>query len=254
MLSIKQLRFAWLNQADDCLQLDNLTVAAGEHIGIVGNNGAGKSTLLKLLAGLLKPRQGQIQWHSQTLATLSARERCQLVGILLQEPEQQLLYSDIASEIGLVLRQQRLSRDAIATRVNAVISQLGLSDVAEQHPLDLDAGQRRLVTLAGVLVAEPALLLLDEPSRDFDRHHLALLEQQLAAQQQQGRCIISISHDLDFVARNCDRVWHLDRGQLLACGEPMPTLSHPSLQQDTMLAAPTLWSLRRQLSPHFDKG
>ncbi|QIZ78716.1 energy-coupling factor ABC transporter ATP-binding protein [Ferrimonas lipolytica] len=247
MLQLEPLRFSWPDCENDCLHLPKLTIKPGQHVGLVGDNGAGKSTLIKLIAGLLQPRRGHVLWQQQAIDKIPAQQRCGLIGILFQEPENQLLHSRVDNEVNLVMKQLGWPQSKIERHRSDILAQLELTQYAQCHPLDLDAGKRRMVTLASIAVAQPAILLLDEPSRDFDRHNLALLEQFLAEQRQRGTTIINISHDLEFVARNCDRVLHLQQGKITADGTPVQTLSHPALQACTELPSPSLWSLRHQL-------
>ncbi|EJD6474587.1 ATP-binding cassette domain-containing protein [Providencia rettgeri] len=247
MLQLKNLSYRWPSSTIDNIQSLSLSIHPGEWVALVGDNGAGKSTLLRLLAGLLRPTQGDIQLDSQPLNLLSSPQRANHIGILFQEAEKQIFHSCVRDEIAFGLKRQRYHKRDIHARVQQALEICHLVDVADKHPLDLHAGQRRMVAVACLEAVSPTLLLLDEPSRDFDAFWLRKFEHWLTLQREKGVTVVSISHDLDFVARHFQRVLHLSNGELIADGQPTEILSHPELQVESPLPAPTLTSLSQQL-------
>ncbi|MFB2862261.1 energy-coupling factor ABC transporter ATP-binding protein [Aeromonas sp. MdU4] len=224
MLSFDHLCFSWAPD-HPCLNDISLQIASGEQVAIVGDNGAGKSTLLRLAAGLLAPTSGTVSWQQQALSAQQALARAKQIGFLFQESERQLFHSRVDEEIAFGLRLQKRPREEIRARVAAALEQCELTPWAATHPLDLDAGQRRMVAVACLHAMQPVLLLLDEPSRDFDPHWLAILEQWLASERLKGTTILAISHDAEFVRRNFTTLIELKAGHLVAHG---PTAEHLS--------------------------
>lgn len=247
MLQLENLGFRWPNSTVDNICSLTLSISPGESVALVGDNGAGKSTLLRLLAGLLPPTSGHIHLDNQSLQSLSAPQKANQIGILFQEAEKQIFHSRVHDEIAFGLKRQKLSKSEIQTRVLQSLEVCHLFDVADKHPLDLHAGQRRMVAVSCLDVVSPKLLLLDEPTRDFDALWMHKFEDWLALQRAKGVTIVTISHDLDFVARHFQRVLHLSNGKLIADGKPEDILIHPELQAESLLPAPTLMSLSRQL-------
>lgn len=247
MLHLDSLTYRWPSSSIDNIKSLSLSISEGEWVALVGDNGAGKSTLLRLLAGLLQPTSGSILLNNQALDSLSTPLRANHIGILFQEAEKQIFHSRVCDEVAFGLKRQKYSKKEKQIRTLQALEACGLADIADKHPLDLHAGQRRMVAVACLEVVSPQLLLLDEPSRDFDGYWMHKFEQWLTMQREKGVTVVSISHDLDFVARHFQRVLHLSNGQLIADGIPATILSHPELQVDSLLPAPTLISLNHQL-------
>lgn len=248
MLQLNNLSYRWPSSNIDNISDLSFNLHAGEWVALVGDNGAGKSTLLRLLAGLLSPTFGSVLLNGQVIAQLPASQRANQVGILFQEAEKQIFHSTVKSEVAFGLKRQKLAKEVIAERVHCALEICHLADVADKHPLDLHAGQRRMVAVACLEAVSPPLLLLDEPSRDFDALWTKRFENWLNLQRGKGTSIIAISHDFDFVARQFERVLHLSSGRLIGDGTPVDILSHPVLQQTSELPAPTLISLSKTLA------
>lgn len=249
MLSFDRLCFSWAPD-NPCLHDITLQIASGEQVAIVGDNGAGKSTLLRLAAGLLAPTSGTVSWQQQDLCEQRALARASQIGFLFQESERQLFHSRVDDEIAFGLRLQKRPGEEIRARVAAALAQCELTAWAASHPLDLDAGQRRMVAVACLHAMQPELLLLDEPSRDFDPHWLAILERWLASERAKGTTIVAVSHDAEFVRRNFTTLVELKAGRLVAHGPAAERLSALNgYHQDEKSSALLLATLARAEHP-----
>lgn len=216
MLILNQVDFRWPGAPTPCLNDISLQLSAGEWLALTGDNGAGKSTLLRVMAGLLSPESGTITLHNSPIAQLKNRERATLIGVLFQEAENQIFHSNVAEEVAFGLRLQKMPEVEVAQRTADALQLCQLTDVAEAHPLDLHTAQRRMVAVASLEAMAPAILMLDEPSRDFDAHWLAVFENWLAVCRQRGTSVVAISHDSRFTQRHFARVVRLENGQLRA--------------------------------------
>lgn len=216
MLILNQVGFRWPGAPTPCLNDISLQLSAGEWLALTGDNGAGKSTLLRVMAGLLSPESGTITLHDSPIAQLKNRERATMIGVLFQEAENQIFHSNVAEEVAFGLRLQKLPQVEVAQRTADALQLCQLTDVAEAHPLDLHTAQRRMVAVASLEAMAPAILMLDEPSRDFDAHWLAVFENWLAVCRQRGTSVVAISHDSRFTQRHFARVVRLENGQLRA--------------------------------------
>ena len=214
MLTLNQVTYRWPNASYNCLHNISLNLNAGEWLALTGDNGAGKSTLLRIMAGLLPPSSGTITLSDRSIAQLKNRERAKVLGVLFQEAENQIFHSKVVEEVAFGLRLQKRPAAEIAQRTAAALQLCQLADVADAHPLDLHTAQRRMVAVASLEAMAPALLLLDEPSRDFDAHWLAIFENWLAVCRARGTSVVAISHDVAFTQRNFSRVVRLETGQL----------------------------------------
>ncbi|OAT46636.1 ATPase component of queuosine-regulated ECF transporter energizing module [Proteus hauseri ATCC 700826] len=247
MLQLDKITYRWSEDESPCISQLSLTLNKGEWVTLVGDNGAGKSTLLRLAAGLLKPEQGTVRLNEQNLSHIKAAQRACQIGVLFQEPERQIFHSTVKDEILFGLKQRKIPKVEKEHLLNETLELCGLTDVANIHPLDLHAGQRRMVAVASLSIVSPQLLLLDEPTRDFDAYWLKKFEHWLNIQKKQGTSVLAISHDLDFSARHFRRIIHLSAGQLIADGAPEQVLINPTLQPPSVLPAPTLYSLSKRL-------
>lgn len=215
MLTLTEVNYRWPGASDDCLRAISLEIKTGEWLALTGDNGAGKSTLLRVMAGLLSPSSGSVLLQGRPIAQLKNRERANVFGVLFQEAENQLFHSKVSDEVAFGLRLQKRPPYEVAQRTSAALHLCQLDDVADAHPLDLHTAQRRMVAVASLEAMAPAILLLDEPSRDFDAHWLAVFENWLAVCRQRDTSVVAISHDAAFTQRHFPRVVRLEQGQLL---------------------------------------
>lgn len=176
MLTLNKISYRWPGAATDCLCDISLQLKQGEWLALTGDNGAGKSTLLRVMAGLLTPTAGTVMLQQQAMKNLKNRQRAAKVGVLFQEAENQLFHSTVADEIAFGLKLQKFPADEITQRTHAALQCCQLADTANSHPLDLHSAQRRMVAVACLEALSPPLLLLDEPSRDFDENWLSVFE------------------------------------------------------------------------------
>ncbi|HGY1167268.1 TPA: ABC transporter ATP-binding protein [Citrobacter braakii] len=215
MLTLNQVTYRWPNANEDCLRDISLVLREGEWLALTGDNGAGKSTLLRVMAGLLPPSSGEITLQNMPIAQLKNRERAKILGVLFQEAENQIFHSKVAEEVAFGLRLQKRPATEIAQRTTAALQLCGLEDVADAHPLDLHTAQRRMVAVASLEALAPSILLLDEPSRDFDTHWLSIFENWLSVCRKRGTSAVAISHDATFTQRHFASVVRLESGQLI---------------------------------------
>jgi len=245
-LSFEAVSFSW--EADHPLLKElTLEIAPNECVALVGRNGAGKSTLFKLACGLNKPERGRVRIGTLNTAEARAPQLAKQVALMFQEAERQICHERVAAEVGFAPRLAGHDAAEVRRRVAQALELTGLSERKDSHPLDLNAGERRMLTLASLIAQDTALILLDEPTRDFDAPLMARFETWMNAARDEGRAILFISHDLDFVARHASRVLHLSSGSIIANGPAVEVLNHPDLQGARSMAAPTLPALCRAL-------
>jgi energy-coupling factor transport system ATP-binding protein len=212
LLRIRNLDFRWKGRSEPLLRSLNAELRVGERAALVGPNGAGKSTLMRLCAGLLAPERGEVLLGDAPVLAMRPKERAARVGFLFQDAERQIFHSTVAEEVLFSLRDEALSPGERMERLNAALCATGLRGKEKKHPLDLNAAERRMVAVASIAVRGAELLLLDEPSRDFDPQWRELFEEWLRGQ---NAAVLAISHDPDFVERLFPRVWSLNEGWLL---------------------------------------
>ena len=211
-VEMKQLCFSYNGQ--QTLGGIDLTIHSGEFVAIVGRNGAGKTTLLKQCIGLLKPDGGQVRTLGLDTTQTPVERLARRVGYVPQNPNALLFADTIAEELSFTRRAQGMP----AADDDALLDTLGLSGMRDRYPRDLSAGERQRVALASVLVSGPDLILLDEPTRGLDYAQKASLIRFLQAQNQSGKTIVVVTHDVELVAQCAERVILMGDGEIVLDG------------------------------------
>jgi energy-coupling factor transport system ATP-binding protein len=192
----------------------DLVLRAGEVVAVEGPNGSGKSTLLRALAGLHAPGSGRVLLDGEDLTGTAAERRFPRIALVGQDPGRHLLTERVEDEVALCLRWLGLRGAERRARVGRAMDELDLGPLAGRHPLDLSVGQRERVALAAILVAEPAVILLDEPTRGMDPARRAGLASLLRARAAQGAAVLVATHDEGFAAAVADRRLAIEAGAL----------------------------------------
>jgi energy-coupling factor transport system ATP-binding protein len=192
----------------------DVVLPAGTVTALSGENGAGKTTLARVLAGLHAPAAGKVFLLGRDVTALAAERRFPRVGFVGQDPGRYLLHEQVDEEVGYALRLAGVGRGDRARRVAAVLDELGLGHAATRHPRDLSGGERERVALASILVAEPAVLVLDEPTRGMDVAARAALAARLRRHAEDGGAVLLITHDRGFADAVSDRHAELGGGEL----------------------------------------
>jgi energy-coupling factor transporter ATP-binding protein EcfA2 len=224
----------------DRLALDavSFSVAEGECIAILGPNGAGKSTLLLHLNGLLPehpPKESSIWIDGQPLISRNLDSIRQRVGLLFQDPDDQLISATVFEDVAFGPQQLGVNGAILRSLVTHCLEQVGLQGFEDRPPHRLSHGEKRRVCLAGVLACKPTVLVLDEPTSDLDprgrREFKALLQRLPGAK-------MIATHDLELVVDLCSRVLILDEGKVVAQGSTVPLLSNEPLMLQHGLEKP----------------
>lgn len=234
-LSFAEVGFAYSGGAA-VLASVSFAVAAGEGVGLFGANGAGKSTLLRLAMALEQPSTGAIMTLDRPTLGLNPEDLAPRAGFLFQQPERQLFATSVRSECSLAPRLAGWERARVSAAVTAVLSELGLSDTAEEHPYDLPLPRRRLVALAAILAADPDLLLLDEPTAALDFTSRELVIRAVRARVERGKAVLAITHDAVFAHEALERGLLLERGRVVHDGPTRDVIDDQRLVRPAALA------------------
>ncbi|MCU1517896.1 MAG: transporter [Pseudarthrobacter sp.] len=195
------------------LQGIDLMLGPGEIVAVTGANGAGKSTLLRHFNGLLRPTSGSVLLNGQDIAGVPVGEVAASVGLLFQNPLDQLLELTAAREVRFGL-DRRFGADQAAERTAAALASVGLSGSAHGHPAELPASGQRLLALATVLARRPSVLALDEPTVALDGNGLAVLSTAVRSAAAAGAAVVLVTHDVPYARSVADRLFTLDGGRL----------------------------------------
>ena len=202
----------------------SLHVGAGEFLGIIGHTGSGKSTLIQHLNGLLKPTSGRILLNGRDIwaEPKNIRSVRFQVGLVFQYPEYQLFEETVYKDIAFGPKNMGLDSGEIDRRVRDAAAFVGLAEeLLEKSPFELSGGQKRRVAIAGVIAMEPQVLVLDEPTAGLDpRGREAILAQIQSYHRAKGAAVVLVSHSMEEIARNVDRIVVLSDGHVLMDGAP----------------------------------
>ncbi len=211
--------------------IDNvdLEVMPGEFLGIIGHTGSGKSTLIQHLNGLLRPTDGQILLDGTDIweRPKEIRKVRFQVGLVFQYPEYQLFEETVYKDISFGPKNMGLEGEEIDCRVRRAAAFAGIDEeMLEKSPFELSGGQKRRVAIAGVIAMEPKVLILDEPTAGLDpRGREAILAQLRSYHKQKGNTVILVSHSMEEIARNVDRIVVMSHSHKLMDGTPEEVFS-----------------------------
>ena len=207
----------------------SLDIPDGQFIGVIGHTGSGKSTLIQHLNALIQPTSGTVSYNGEDVWAENYNRRAlrSEVGLVFQYPEHQLFESDVLSDVCFGPKNLGLDKKEVELRAYQALKQVGLEDeYFYQSPFDLSGGQKRRVAIAGVLAMKPDVLILDEPTAGLDpRGREAILAQLRSYHKQKGNTVILVSHSMEEIARNVDRIEVKSHSHKLMDGTPEEVFS-----------------------------
>jgi len=220
----------------------NFSIDKGEYIGIIGATGSGKSTFLQHLNGLLKPTSGNVFFDNANIhdSKRQTRETRFKVGLVFQYPEYQLFESTVFEDIAFGPKNMGLPEDEIRERVHEAAGFVGLDDsFMEKSPFGLSGGEKRRVAIAGVIAMRPEVLILDEPTAGLDPQGQAEIIRNIRNYKaSHNATIILVTHNMEEIARNVDRIFVLSKGTIIINGTPAEVFSKSTKLRELGLAAP----------------
>lgn len=203
-----------------------LEIMPGEFVALVGANGSGKSTLARLLIGLLHPQQGKIAILGMDTRRTLIGELTMRAGYLFQNPDAQLFNTSVESEVAFGMRVKNMPKAEIDRRVSEVLALLGLEDFRDRHPFALSRGERQRLALATVLVTDPDLIILDEPTTGQDRIMLDnLIGLMFKWINRKQATVLMIAHDMGLVCQHAERTIVMSNGRII-CDGPTAEIFH----------------------------
>jgi len=233
-LEVSGLAFAYPDGHQALFGVD-LTVAKGERVALLGPNGAGKTTIVLHLNGILAAGVGEVRVAGMGVGKDTMREVRRRVGIVFQDPDDQLFMPSVRDDVAFGPANLGLSGDALDARVTAALEQVGMAEFADRPPHHLSFGQRRRVAVATVLAMEPEILVLDEPSSNLDpasRRELAEILVELDV------TTLMVTHDLPYALELCPRAVILSEGVIVADGPTREILCDDALMRAHRLELP----------------
>ena len=224
------------------------SIHQGETVALMGENGAGKSSLAKLITGVLRPDAGMLKWEGEDMSPQSISERSSRIGFVMQNPNHMISRHMIRDEVGFALRIRGLGEAEVNERVEAALQTCGLHPFRNWPVSVLSYGQKKRVTIASVLVMQPRLLIMDEPTAGQDyRCYTEFMEFVRNLSHETGLAILLITHDLHLALEYAERALVLSKGRLLADAPVEQVFSDAALLAQASLKETSLFGLARRL-------
>jgi energy-coupling factor transporter ATP-binding protein EcfA2 len=243
LLALKKISFGFGKEL--VIKEIDLTLYQGEMVSLVGHNGAGKSTLSNLITGFYPLQTGELLWKNQSIAYESIKERADKIGYVLQNSNQMLSKNMIFEEVALGLENRGIEADKIKERVFDTLKVCGLYEFRNWPISALSHGQKRRVAIAAILVLEPELLILDEPTAGQDYYHYNEMMNFLCKLNQRGITILMITHDMHLMLEHTQRTLVLKEGEIIADETPAKVLSSAELVTSASLRQTSLYHLAK---------
>lgn len=226
----------------------SFSIKAGEMVSIVGTNGAGKSTLAKVICGFVKEDEGDICYLGESLKDKTIKERSSFIGFVMQNPNQMICKPMIYDEVALGLRIRGVAEDEVEKRVNQVLKICGLSPFKKWPIQALSFGQKKRVTIASVLVLDPQILILDEPTAGQDYKHYTEIMEFLRELNDQGVTIILITHDMHLMLEYTSHAIVIAGGEKIGDSTAVDILTNPQIAKAANLKLTSLYELAIKLN------
>ena len=242
LLEVKGLSFGY-QKGQQTLRDVSFSIGKGEMVSIVGRNGAGKSTLSKLICGFETPDAGEIFLNGKPLAEENIRRRAQHIGYVMQNPNQMISKTMIYDEVALGLQRSGLTEEQIREKVEATLRVCGLYPFRNWPISALSFGQKKRVTIASVLVLDPELILLDEPTAGQDFRHYTDIMEFLRSLNARGVTVVMITHDMHLMLEYTRRALVFCDGRLIADRTAAAVLCDPALVEQAALKETSLYTL-----------
>lgn len=256
LLEVRHLTFTYPTRTAPAIRDISFTVEQGALLAVCGATGSGKSTLLRLLKRELAPlgeKSGRILVHGQDQADLSPEAAAYTIGYVMQRPEQQIVTDKVWHELAFGLENMNLPQPVIARRVAEMAAYFGIEDWFEKPVSTLSGGQKQLLNLAAVMVMQPQLLILDEPTAQLDPIAAAdFIATIRKINRELGLTILITEHRLEEVIPVCDQLLVLEKGQVLCCGDPRSVIRQLSGKPELMCFMPAAARLYHALGHSGD--
>lgn len=250
ILEVNNVTYGYGKNSIPAIENVSFSIRRGEIVSMIGQNGAGKTTLMKCITGIYKPTSGYVKINGQDVSTLDGLERAKQVGLILQNPDNQLFQMSAKEEVAFGLNNLGLPKEEIEHRIDEVLALTGLEQYRDIYPFKLSLGDRRKLCVASIYAMHPSILIFDEPTtgQDFNgRYQLCDLAMRL---NRMGTTIIMISHDMSLVAKYTQRTLVMGKGTVLLDVPTREVFEHKDVLSGTFLEPPPVVRLAQELQPY----
>ncbi|NHJ47881.1 MAG: ABC transporter ATP-binding protein [Asgard group archaeon] len=251
-IKIKNISFGY-SKNNQLFSNLTLNLDLGDYVAIIGRNGAGKTTLVKLIVGMLKPLEGQIKIAGEDIESKSVADIASQVGYVFQNPNQMLFANTVEKELELSLRKFNFEKNMQSDKITEMLEFFDMVPLRDTNPRTLSRGEKQKLAIATVLIQDPKAIFLDEPFSGIDMSQRLMILDYLTKLHLKGKLIVIITHTLDLIVNNCNKIIGFKEGKILYNQEITDFLANPNylfdlgLEQTNYLAL--LFTLRKHGLP-----
>lgn len=232
----------------------DLSIYRNDKVSIVGQNGSGKTTIVRHFNGLLRPTSGKVYLNGQDTAGQGVSQMSRQVGYVFQNPNHQIFCTSVRDELEAAPVNFKFSPEEVKRSVDEVIELMDLKDILDIHPMTLDYTTKKIVTIASVLTFKPDVLIMDEPTGGLDEAGRIMLTKIINMMHENGHTVVMISHDMDYVAENSDRVVVMCQGQVIDDGKPEEIFTNAEVLKKAQIEPPQITQLDLYLKGRAAEG
>ena len=221
----------------------DLDIYDNDRVSIIGQNGSGKTTIVRHFNGLLRPTSGKIFLDGEDTKDMSVRQMSRKVGYVFQNPSHQIFCTSVREELETAPKNYNFTPEEISKSVEEVIELMNLGDILDKHPMTLDYTTKKVVTIASILTFHPEVLIMDEPTGGLDEVGRRMLTKIINLMHENGHTVIMISHDMDYVAENSERIIVMSQGQVIDDGTPERVFTNKDIMSEAQIELPQITQL-----------
>ena len=239
ILKVEDLYYVYGNgkAALDGVSVD---IYEGEKIAVIGSNGSGKSTFFLNINGVFTPKKGRIIYRGIVVNKKNLKELRKNIGIVFQDADNQIIASTVMAEVGFGPMNLKLPKEEVLRRVEEALEYMNISDFKDRPPHYLSGGEKKRVTIAGIIAMKSEIIIFDEPTASLDPLNTLMLEEVLEKLSSEGKTMLISTHDVDFAYRWAERVLVFCKGKIIADGTPLEIFRNTEILKQANLKQPTL--------------
>ena len=247
-ITVKNLSFKYPSGTENVLNDISLKVEKGEKLAIIGQNGAGKTTFVKMLNGLLKAEKGEVIVDGWNTKDFSVAKMSKKVGYVFQNPMDQIFHNNVFDEIAFGAKKLKYSKEKLDNLVEKAMKLTKLSEFKKENPYNLPYSMRKFVTIASIIAMDCDIIIMDEPTAGQDYFGMQVLHNLIEGLNKEGKTVITITHDMEFVVNNFDRIVVMTNGKIIADGDKRDIFGDLEILKKAMLKQPNISDLAREIN------
>ena len=218
----------------------SVDIYEGEKIAVIGSNGSGKSTFFLNINGVFTPEQGKIIYRGTLVNKKNLKGLRKNIGIVFQDADNQIIASTVRAEVAFGPMNLKLPKEEVLSRVDEALAYMNISDFKDRPPHYLSGGEKKRVTIAGIIAMKSEIIIFDEPTASLDPLNALMLEEVLGKLSAEGKTMLISTHDVDFAYRWAKRVLVFCEGKIIADGTPLEIFKNTEILKQANLKQPTV--------------